>query len=163
MRNYRDLAMVGGVFVAALLLTGVFFWLTRPVVQEAGQVEYREALERLSQGAELGEPRRVEDPAVERVIPLDGGDGGYLAELSVMGYRDRVRFLVRLDSAGRVGGFALISDSEDPAYDWFLRDPELLTGALNRREPAEAVAGATVTVRSMADGVNAARRALEEL
>lgn len=163
MRDYRDLAMVGVVFLGALLLSALFFWLTAPVVRDARELHYRGALEQLSQGARPGEPRSVAASKVDRLIPLEGDAGAYLAEVSVMGYRDRVRFLVRLDQSGIVEGVALLSDSEDPAYDWFLRDPDLLTEAFNAAEPAEAVAGATVTIRSMADGVDAARRLLEEL
>ena len=162
MRDHRDLSMVGIVFVAALLLSVILFWLTTPLVRDNRELHYRGALEQLSRGAQLGEPRSVAGSEVERLIPLQGEAGTYLAEVSVMGYRDRVRFLLRLDGNGTVEGVALLSDSEDPAYDWFLRDPALLTEAFNAPDPAEAVAGATVTVRSMADGVNAARRLLEE-
>lgn len=163
MREYRDLVIVGAVFLGALLLSVLLFWLSRPLVEESRELELRSALEDLAGGVELGEPLNVNDPTVRALIPLSGEAAGYLAELSVMGYRDEVRFLVRLDGGGRVERFALLSDSEDPAYDWFLRDLDLITRSLNRRTLPDAVAGATVTVRSMVDGVNAARRILEDL
>jgi len=161
MREHRDLVVLASLFVGGLTVTILFFWITGNAAEEHRSSQLRSAVTALSGGDMVGEAWEVEEPPVHRIYPLESEEGGYLVELSVMGYRGQLRFMVRLAGAGRVEGFHLLSDREDPAYDWFLRDPELLRNALNRSRPVEAVAGATVTVRALSEAVDEARDTLE--
>jgi Na+-translocating ferredoxin:NAD+ oxidoreductase RnfG subunit len=163
MRDYRDLAVVASLFLGGVILAILFFWLTGNAVAEQRDSRLRSALAELAGDVPVGEPEEVQEPPVLRLYPLESGASAYIVELSVLGYRDEVHFLARLSRGGTVEGVYVLSDGEDPAYDWFLRDRELLRSALNRREPAEAVAGATVTVRALSEAIDAARGVLEEL
>ncbi|MFP4301406.1 MAG: FMN-binding protein [Spirochaetaceae bacterium] len=162
MREYRDLAVVAALFLGGVVLTVLFFWLTAASAAEQQDSRLRSALEELSPEISVGEPREVGEPPLLRVFPLESPGAGQIVELSVMGYRDELRFMARLGPQGEVEGIYVLADSEDPAYDWFLRDRELLRSALNRREPAEAVTGATVTVRALSEAISEARAVLEE-
>lgn len=163
MRDYKDLAVVASIFVGGMVLAVLFFWLTSSRVAEQRELRFRSAITALSGDASVGEPEEILESPVLRVYPLETEDRAYLAELSVMGYRDELRFLARLNAEGRVEGIYLLADREDPAYDWFLRDRELLRSALNRTDPPEAISGATVTVRALTEAIEAARGTLEDL
>ena len=159
-REYHDLGILGAVFLLALLLLVLFFWVTEPVIVERDRSEFEMGVRVLVGEVEIREERSGEELPVLRLMEFD--DGSTIAELLVRGYRNEIRYLSHLSADGELLGAVVLRESEAGSHDWFLRDREILTEVLNGGALPEEVPATTVTVQAMIDGVERARAAISE-
>ena len=158
-RDLKDIGILALIFLGSVLLVFLVYFATEPVVRDRREQHLTEALTRLAAGESVGEALTVNELPVLAIYPLGGSDAPPLiGELSVMGYRDRLRFVARLSGEGALEGVVVLEESEEPVSDSLLRDPQRLEPALRRGAPEDGNAATRVTVAAMAEAVETLRR-----
>ena len=117
-------------------------------------------------------------PAAKQVLSLlEGRDGGvvqgYICEVETLGYKGRFTMLVGVDLAGAVTGVSVITPTnETPDVGTRTEDPDWLAQFVDKTDAwalqvdggsVQAVSGATVSSRAVANGVAAAVSAVREI
>ncbi|QTX32256.1 RnfABCDGE type electron transport complex subunit G [Aminithiophilus ramosus] len=153
------------------LLLGFVQNLTAEPIRLTRERERAEALRRALPAAESFRPVENGDfPGIVSVEEaLAGGDSvGLCVTLDTAGYGGEIRLLVGIGSDGAVTGVEILSHSETPglgakAAGEAFRDPlKGMTGPVEvtkqqpRANEVEAISGATITTRAVADGLNRA-------
>lgn len=153
------------------LLLGFVQNLTAEPIRLTRERERAEALRRALPGAETFRPLEGGDfPGVVSVEEaLAGGVSvGFCVTLDTAGYGGEIRLLVGIGSDGAITGVEILSHSETPglgakAADESFRAPlKGMTGPVEvtkqqpRTNEVEAISGATITTRAVADGLNRA-------
>lgn len=101
-----------------------------------------------------------------------GSDGGYVVSVKVPGSQDMIEMLVGVDAAGKVSGVAIVemaetaglgAKAEDAAWRAQFVGADGAVAVDKDGGEIDALTGATVTSRAVADGVNAALDAVNTL
>lgn len=171
--TYRPALILLIVTAVTGVLLGFIQSLTAEPIRLTRERERAEALRRALPEAETFRP--VEgDPSWAVVSVEEGLAGdrlvGYCITVDAPGYGDDIRLLVGVDGEGTVTGLEVLSHAETPglgakaAEEPFRAHFRGMTGPVEvtKQQPGpneiEAISGATITTRAVADGVN---RALE--
>ncbi len=129
--------------------------------------------------------------AMQEVLPSDGyepiayagadsrilgvqkaSSGGYIVSVKVPGSQDMIEMLVGVDAAGKVSGVAIVEMAETAGLGAKAEDAAWRAQFVGAEAPVavdkdggeiDALTGATVTSRAVADGVNAALGAVAAL
>mgnify|MGYP006302904773 CR=1 FL=1 len=173
MWDMRDVGIVGAVFVGSILVVLLFFLATASSVSEREESLRTQSVQRLAGGETVvAVIESQERPAIRTLVLGDEQNpAAFLVELSVTGYRGRIRLMARLAPDGDVQDLVLLAESEGPSYDRLLRDSASLQAAVEAAleqdevgisATPEAVSGATYAVMRIAEGILTAQRSVRE-
>ena len=147
---------------AAVVLT---FLQTNPRIEKLMAEEKREAMAKVLPQAERFVPAKKKSISFDRGV-AGGKVVGEVFSASVPGYSGNVEMEVGI-RGGQVIGVEIVKETETPGLGTKVRDAEFLsqfrgkkaTDPLEVREDVDAITGATISSRAVANGV---RRALDQ-
>jgi electron transport complex protein RnfG len=176
-RNARKIVSLGLTLFTITVVTGLILGVVHDITIEPIRLtqEHRktEALKgALPSAEEFKSVRKAEDadPIIKDVYEaLSGGKtGGYCVTVTPRGYGGTIELVTGITNDGRLEGIRILNHSETPGlgaksalpdfYEQF-RDADKIT--VVKRKPVsageiQAISGATITSKAVADGVNAA-------
>lgn len=164
LRISLTLLIVTGVVAAALAVVNR---ITAPMIQQANERKVQEAVNAVLPGG--GEPIAYEDDTglVEDVY---ASDIGFAVQVVPSGFNGEITMMVGIDAEGKILGISIVSHtetaslgavaaSENAKGETFRNQFVGMTGPVSVRQDGgqvDAITGATVTSRSVCEGINAA-------
>jgi len=175
MRNMRDIAQPAlalfAITAAFTLILAVTNFLTVDVIAEARENARLAAMSYVLPGAEVfSADNEIDHTSIINYTVGFGGNGetpvGVVAQMAVTGW-DRMIFLVGIDLNGTVTGLDVIAHAETPGLGSRITDAgyrrqfigatgdvRVLTRGTAGDNEVMAITGATITMQTVADGVN---------
>ena len=172
LREYRKLILTlfAITAVAALLLSVVNAVTADPIARRL-DAKRQAAMEAVSPGATIFSQVKFDPSAVTDMHAAYKGDTllGYCVELNADGFTGPIDLLVGVSAAGKVTGVSVLRHTETPGLGANADDPNFLDRFVGRsgniqvgRGGVDAVSGATVTSKAVAQGVSDALEAVAQ-
>lgn len=167
---HLGLSLLAVTVIVSLLLALVYSVTKEPIAAQQ-EAERQAALAIVAPGADVFSELYSEDPTIDGITGAYAGTElvGYCVEVSPNGFGGPVSLMVGVDPNGSVTGVVVLEHSETPGLGSKAEEPEFLdqflgkSGTITVKEgdnSIQAITGATITSRAVADGVNTALTAV---
>ena len=161
LRQYgRLMGTLCAITACAALLLGVVNALTASPIARRAEEKRRDAMTAVCPGGERFSqvPFDRADAAGMQAVYQGEVLMGYCVEVSADGFGGPIRLLVGVSGEGRVTGVSILSHRETAGLGSNADSPEFLNRFIGKTDGGrvDAISGATVTSRAVAQGVNAA-------
>lgn len=172
LKEYRKLILTlfAITAVAALLLSMVNAFTADPIAQRL-DAKRQAAMEAVAPGATIFSQVKFDPSLVADMHAAYKGDVllGYCVELNADGFTGPMDLLVGVSAAGKVTGVSILKHTETPGLGANADDPDFLDQFVGRsgvieagRGGVDAVSGATITSKAVAQGVSDALEAVAQ-
>lgn len=169
LKEYRKLILtLFAITAAAALLLSVVNALTANPIAQRLEARRRAAMETVSPGAAIFSQVKFDPSVVTDMHAAYKGDVllGYCVELNADGFTGPIDLLVGVSAAGKVTGVSILRHTETAGLGANADDPGFLdqfvgrSGSIRVGGGVDAVSGATVTSKAVAQGVSDALEAV---
>lgn len=162
---YKYILSLSCICVAAALVLGMTYNITKPLIAEQEELEKTDALAKVLPQADnfvekiMDTQKYYEAYKEEQLI-------GYVIFASGDGYAGNITMLVGIDNDGIITGLVILSHNETPGLGakcneikyrekepWFLSQFKGKNGSVIELKDVESITGATITSKAIVDGV----------
>lgn len=151
------LALIAGLSAGALTLVNNA---TQPTIQRIEKETKEKALTKVLPGADKVTETLINEKPIMAVNEMKKGDEllGYVYELQVQGFADKIKYLVGIDTQGNFTGFEVIFMAETSGYGTRLKTPEFKDRFVSKPidTKIDTLSGATVSSAPTVEGIQAA-------
>jgi Na+-translocating ferredoxin:NAD+ oxidoreductase subunit G len=159
------------VCIAAAVVLGLTYNITKPIIAEQAEKEQRQALEQVVPGADTYNKKIFSKGDYFECLK-NGKLIGYALFVSGAGYSGNIKMLLGIDTKGKISGVEILSQSETPGLGarcieikrghnkpWFLEQFNGRDAVSLKLKDIETITGSTITSRAILEGL---RNSVEE-
>jgi Na+-translocating ferredoxin:NAD+ oxidoreductase subunit G len=153
------------VCVAAAIVLGLTYNITKPIIIQQSEKEQRQALEKVIAGADTYNKKSFSKGDYFECLK-DGKVIGYALFVSGTGYSGPIHMLLGIDRKGKISGVEILSQSETPGLGarcieikrghdepWFLAQFKGKDAVSLKLKDIETITGSTITSKAIMDGL----------
>jgi Na+-translocating ferredoxin:NAD+ oxidoreductase subunit G len=172
----KFITVLSGVCIAAAVILGLTYNVTKPIIAQQDEKEQRQALEKVVAGADTYNKKTFSKG--DYFECLKGGKLiGYALFVTSAGYSGDINILLGIDSKGKILGVEILSQSETPGLGarcveikrgqsepWFLKQFKGKNAVSLDIKDVETITGSTITSKAILDGIkNSGEEFLKEI
>lgn len=139
--------------------------MTRPIIEERKIAAVKASLQAIFPSADEFKEIGFDDKTGTVTNVYEAVGSGYAFNVTVQGYKDKIVYLVGVDTSGNVAGFVVTSINDTPGLGSKVGDPEFaaslkgkaITGAF------DTIAGATISSTAAVKGLDVVQSVYESL
>jgi Na+-translocating ferredoxin:NAD+ oxidoreductase subunit G len=153
------------VCIAAAIVLGLTYNITKPIIAEQAEKEQRQALEQVAPGADAYNKKTFSKGDYFECLK-DGKLIGYALFVSGTGYSGDIKMLLGIDAKGKISGVEILSQSETPGLGarcieikrghnepWFLKQFNGKDAASLKLKDIETITGSTITSKAILESL----------